>query len=167
MPNGENTEKYYSFHYILEDDNELGGNIAVELKGDGDSKSPFWKTGWSGIEGNRVLDKDRIRGVKFEFSVDRQGEIGSFIEGSIELRNLQARVEYNATEKDTSQCVVEPNLRLSTPDEYFRRVEYLGGRCCETCLANPTCNFALSDGKDCYMAETMEREHVRLVNSGK
>jgi hypothetical protein len=159
----ENLENFYSFHYILEDDQ---GTIVVELEGDDDSLSPFWNPGWSGIGGNQRLDKDNIRGVKFEIVIDYQGKQGSSMEGGIVLSNLQALEQYNSTEKDVSQCIVEPELRLVTPEQYFRRIEFLNfDRCCETCQANPTCNFALTDGRDCFIGEHVERKHVRLVNS--
>ncbi|KAL3910117.1 MAG: hypothetical protein SGILL_007816, partial [Bacillariaceae sp.] len=164
--NTHNYENYYSFHYILEDDHEQG-SIVVELEGGTDSLSPFWNPGWSGIEGNRKLDRDMIRGVNLQIVIDYNGEIGSFMEGSIELRNMRALESYNATETDLSQCIVEPELRFVTPEQFFRRIEFLGyHRCCETCQANPSCNIALHDGKDCYIGEYVEREHVRLVNSG-
>ncbi|KAG7339186.1 PAS domain containing protein [Nitzschia inconspicua] len=164
--NAEQLENYYSFHYILENRPNETGTIVVELQGDGNNLSPFWKTGWAGVEGNKLLDKDKIRGVKFEIVIDSQGDKGSFMNGSLELRNLQALEQYNGTEQDLSQCMIEPNLRLVISPEYFRRIEFLNlHRCCETCHANPYCNFALSDGKDCFLSEWMPSDHVRLVHS--
>ena len=74
------TEYYYSFHYILDDD--PGWNrICMPLKdGRGDPTLDEWggeafnRTGWSGISGNDKLDLDAIKGFSFEFSIGGAGE---------------------------------------------------------------------------------------------
>ncbi|GJQ63165.1 MAG: hypothetical protein SCALA702_22180 [Melioribacteraceae bacterium] len=87
-PNGANTfnandtELYYSFHYIL--DNEPGWqNIRMPMvRNDDWDGNGFNLTGWSGIPGNETLDLDKIRGYGFEFSVSGGGD-GDFVSGAI------------------------------------------------------------------------------------
>lgn len=101
--NEQNLEVYYSFHYILDadaaSDRALTGNasavkgfeweeLRIELRGDGNAKSPFWRTGWSGTVGNGVLDLDRIKGWRIELSIDSQGGIGSSSSGALVVDQL-------------------------------------------------------------------------------
>lgn len=67
-------EYYYSFHYVL--DNAPGwSEIAIPLiSGDYWGGEGFNLTGWAGITGNGELDKDKINGFSFEFSVSGAGE---------------------------------------------------------------------------------------------
>jgi hypothetical protein len=44
-------EVYYAFHYVL-DDAPGWRTISVPLQGDNQESSPFWRTGWLGVEGN-------------------------------------------------------------------------------------------------------------------
>ncbi len=87
------TEYYYSFHYVL--DNQPGWNrIAMPLL-DGRNEElmdewngeAFNRTGWAGIQGNDVLDLDKIRGFSFEFSISGAGE-GDFCTGTIILDHM-------------------------------------------------------------------------------
>jgi len=92
-PNGNNTynvldtEYYYSFHYIL--DNAPGWhNITFPLVNnyswDGNG---FNLTGWSGITGNAILDRDKIKGFSFELSINGGGE-GDHVSGQFILDNF-------------------------------------------------------------------------------
>ena len=83
-------EYYYSFQYVL--DNEPGWNridipIVNNYNWDG---MGFNLTGWSGINGNSVLDKDKIKGYSLEFSINGGGE-GDFVTGSVILDKLHLR----------------------------------------------------------------------------
>lgn len=60
--NGGDTEIYYSFHHVLDEESGMHGRIHVELKGDTDPSSSFWRSGWVGIVGNDKIDKDRVKG---------------------------------------------------------------------------------------------------------
>ena len=75
-------EYYYSFDYIL--DNEPGWNVVTTalVRGDSWGSSDFTYTGWSGDVGNEVLDKDKIKGFVFEFSVSGAGE-GDVVTGTV------------------------------------------------------------------------------------
>ncbi|MBO8130726.1 MAG: T9SS type A sorting domain-containing protein [Candidatus Marinimicrobia bacterium] len=93
-PNGNKTysvndcEYYYSFHYVL--DNEPGWNeIKIPLIASGEywSGEGFNLTGWAGIPGNGVLDKDKIKGFSIEFSMSGSGE-GDSAKGAIILDHL-------------------------------------------------------------------------------
>jgi len=88
-------EYYYSFNYIL--DNEPGWNqIKLPLVNNADWGSAgnggngFNLTGWSGIQGNQVLDKDKIKGYSLEFSVNGGGE-GDFVTGQVLLDKVHLR----------------------------------------------------------------------------
>lgn len=83
-------EYYYSFHYIL--DNEPGWNridIPIVNNYDWDGNG-FNLTGWSGITGNSVLEKDKIKGYSLEFSINGGGE-GDAVSGSIILDHMHLR----------------------------------------------------------------------------
>ncbi len=87
-PNGDTTytneeaEYYYSFHYVLDSDpgwNEI--KMPIEA-GDYWGGEGFNLTGWAGITGNSTLDKDKIKGWTFEFSISGAGD-RDFSEGQI------------------------------------------------------------------------------------
>lgn len=82
--NSNETELYYSFHYVL--DNEPGWqNIRMPMvRNDDWNGNGFNLTGWAGIPGNGVLDLDKIRGYGFEFSVSGSGS-GDIVTGQIAL----------------------------------------------------------------------------------
>ena len=83
-------EYYYSFHYVL--DSAPGWNEIVMPLKDGrlDPTLDEWnggafnRTGWSGIQGNDVLDLDKIKGFSFEFSISGAGE-GDYATGTFIL----------------------------------------------------------------------------------
>ncbi len=89
-PNGANTytsddtELYYSFHYIL--DNTPGWNqiIMPMVRNDSWDGGGFNLTGWAGIPGNGELNLDKIKGWGFEFSVSGGGD-GDHVAGSVIL----------------------------------------------------------------------------------
>ncbi len=101
--NGNNTydfgqmEYWYSFHYILDD--EPGWNkIALPLSDirEDPNGNGFERTGWYGIEGNDMLDLDKIKGFQFEFSINSsEGDVAM---GSILLDHMI----FTTTEGDTS-----------------------------------------------------------------
>lgn len=93
-PNGNETysvddvECYYSFFYVL--DNDPGWNkISLPMINDPNAWNgeAFNRTGWAGIEGNNELDKDKIKGYAFEFSISGSGE-GDNAEGTIILDHI-------------------------------------------------------------------------------
>ncbi len=73
FPDKSNYELYYSFHYIL--DSEPGWNeIKIELvSNDSWDGTGFNQTGWAGVSGNQVIDKDKIDVLNFEFSIGGSG----------------------------------------------------------------------------------------------
>mmetsp|Transcript_30352 Transcript_30352/g.36045 ORF Transcript_30352/g.36045 Transcript_30352/m.36045 type:complete len:453 (-) Transcript_30352:2434-3792(-) len=172
----QNLENYYSFNYIL-DDNSLdpwSGNIIVALEGDSDSSSPFWCPGWTGVVGYDVLDSSYIKGFRFELSVDSQGDVGSLVSGIIALKDLSATSKYNTSLSDPDKneinsplCVKEAGLHFNTYDDLssFRRVEFLGSKCCETCQADVDCIYAFSSQEDCWMTSYLHPDSVSLLDT--
>lgn len=70
-------EYWYSFHFIM--DSEPGWNqIKLSLTGDTEADQSgdgmFHITNWSGIQGNQILDLDKIKGFSFELSIGGTGE---------------------------------------------------------------------------------------------
>lgn len=95
-PNGYNVydvgevEYYYSFEYIL--DSEPGWHrwdIPLVNNANWDGLG-FNLTGWAGITGNSVLDKDKIKGFSLEFSINGGGE-GDYVTGQILFDKLHLR----------------------------------------------------------------------------
>jgi hypothetical protein len=86
-------EVFYSFHYVLDEDDSIDDNdwheLRVELRGDGRSAdSPFYRTGWSGIVGNDELDLQHLRGWMIELSIDSQSEMNATSSGSLLVDQL-------------------------------------------------------------------------------
>ena len=173
---GQNLENYYSFNYILDDDSldPWSGGITVALEGNSDSSSPFWRPGWTGVVGNDVLDSSYIKGFRFELSVDSQGDVGSLVSGIIALKDLSAISEYNtplnnSIDDGTSSpiCVKETELQFNTNDDLssFRRVEFLGSKCCETYQADVGCIYAFSSQEHCWMTSYIHPDSVSLLDT--
>lgn len=80
-------EYYYSFHYILDDEPGWHEIKIPLISGDYWSGEGFNLTGWAGIPGNGVLDKDKIKGFSFEFSMSGAGE-GDDAQGVVILDHL-------------------------------------------------------------------------------
>lgn len=83
-------ELWYSFNYILED--EPGWTkLEIPLEDVGsaafDGSNGFYRTGWSGIEGNNTLDLDMIKVIAFEISIDGTNTM-DIHNGSIIFDNL-------------------------------------------------------------------------------
>lgn len=84
------TEYYYSFEYILDDEpgwKRFDIPIVSNASWDGNG---FNLTGWSGIQGNQTLDKDKIKGYSLEFSINGGGE-DDFVTGKILIDYLHLR----------------------------------------------------------------------------
>ena len=160
-PASPNVENYYSFHFIL-DETIDEGSVAVELKGDSISGSPFWRTGWYGTIGNDVLDKATIKGYKIEISMDSQGDLGSLVSGIFDLSNMEVKQTFEPLVLDTSMCVVETNLRFLTSGKTkYQRIEFLNfEECCNACTKDPVCAFAFSDGRDCFKTDYIHHEDL-------
>ncbi len=92
-------ELYYSFEYILTQ--EPGWNeivLKMNLEDDTQGGGQYWndkgftQTGWAGITGNGILDKDKIKGWGIEFSIDgsNTGEVstGSIIFDDMALKQV-------------------------------------------------------------------------------
>ncbi len=114
-PNGYNTydfgetEYWYTFHYILDDD-AVWTKVAIPLAdvrvdpgGNG-----FELTGWYGITGNDMLDLDMIKGFQIEFDY-WGGPAGEVVTGSIILDELMLVTE--------DWTYVE-NLNFNNPQSY-------------------------------------------------
>ena len=178
---GQSLENYYSFHYILDggddddddDKHQAPGQIQVRpLRGEDNSSSPFWRTGWTGIVGNNVLDTAYVKGYRLELNVDSQGGVGSTVSGSVAFQGLVAETlggnddDDDDTTKDAT-CTREPGLFLNveSSSSHFKRLEFLGSKCCESCDKDPECLYALSDGKDCYVTSTVQVDAPGLLDT--
>lgn len=163
-------ERWYNFNYVL-DENQTTGEIQIPLEGSTDASSPFWFTGWAGGVGNMEFDKDHIKGFLFEFSVDSQGDLGSTVSGAVDLFDLSASktkdfLSLQGQEtSDEGILVEEHDLYFDTSSPRFRRREFLGNQCAETCASDPTCLYALSTGSDCYTASSLAAGDVTLANT--
>ena len=92
------TEFYYSFHYILDDEPGWNEIVIPLIKGTGNNMDGFNRTGWAGIEGNNELDPDKIKWFAFEFSIDAGagGGGGEIASGSILIDQLALKGSKNA-----------------------------------------------------------------------
>jgi hypothetical protein len=163
------SERWYSFHYILDENttNDGWGEIYLPLVGSLDPATPLWLTGWSGQTGNSIFDIANIKGFTLEINIDSQGEVNSTASGAFDLFNMSAlTVVYNETRVyiDSDTCVVEPDLYLMENSPLFQRKEFLGNKCCEICYEDETCLYALSTGRDCFIAAFIEADMVGLLN---
>ena len=168
----QNAEHYYSFFYVL--DEVANGTLTVELRGDMDSDSPFWRTGWNGMVGNNVLDPAHVKGFVLELSANSDGELQSTVSGRVVLDGLTATndspIDENTSEQGGNrpwQCAVEKGLILNASSPVFTRVEFVPtDECCNRCASDDECFYAFSDKKDCYIASYLEPTSFGLTNSG-
>lgn len=170
---GQNLENYYSFNNMLDNDSldPWSGRINVTLEGDGESSSPFWRPGWTGVVGNNVLDGAYIKGFRFELNMDSQGDIGSLVSGIVALKDLRAWSKYNVSLSDPSNdgpvCVEEDGVLFNTDDNFtkFRVIEFLGSKCCDICLDDVECIYAQSTGEHCYVTSYLHQHSIQLSNT--
>lgn len=162
-------EAYYSFHHILD---ETGGGIntiTIDLVGNGDSASPFWRTGWEGKVGNDVLDKSTIKGWNFEINIDSQGEIGSIAIGSVMVGNITANfareADFNSLESDS--YIVEPDLLLDMTSSAHKKIEFISTDTChELCHEDAECLYGQSSGgKNCFLYSSLSPDDILLKNT--
>ncbi|CAB9500762.1 activated protein kinase catalytic subunit alpha-1 [Seminavis robusta] len=161
-------ERYYNFNYVL-DENLAVGDIEIPLEGSADPSSPLWQTGWSGGVGNSQFDKSHIKGFTFELSMDSQGDLGSTASGAIDLFGLTTpRAASKMADNsilDFVRIVEEPGVTFSQISPRFRRQEFKHSECQETCASDPSCNYALANGQDCFTASTLEAGDVLVANT--
>ena len=165
-------ERWYSFNYILDDNltNDGRGDIYLPFNGSTSPQTPFWLTGWSGEIGNSKLDISHIKGFTLELNIDSQGDVESYVTGAFDMFDLSAvSVENNQVDEagsaSSGRCVAETDLYIYENAGFFQRKEFLGSKCCETCEADPTCLYALSTGRDCYIASYIERDNIGILNT--
>lgn len=116
------TEVYYSFHYIL--DQPPGWNrVSILLEdGSGNPAVDEWNgeafnlTGWAGIHGNQQLDKDKIKGYGFEFAIDNNGSPGDTAAGILLLDEMQLVKKYRLN---------GPSMFATVADEYKNMIVWL------------------------------------------
>ena len=168
-------EAYYSFHHVLDHEAGSGINtIHIDLEGNADSSSPFWRTGWDGQVGNDALDKSTLKGWAFEINVDSQGGLGSSVSGSLMVGNLTANFGEKpvfkelVSESAPIRFIAEPDLLLemsSSPKS--KKVEFVSREVCpEKCLEDTECLYAQSWGRDCYLYSRLGSDEVLLKNTG-
>lgn len=183
-------ETYYSFHHVLEEPTGSNSRIQIELDGDSDPSSPFWRSGWVGVVGNDKLDPDQIKGYVWQIVVDGEGEINDITKGTVVLSNLAASdIQRNATTDDLETCEI---LDLAHVDisASLRKISFQSGKCmrwyflvasltfctttirtqldcCAVCSADPSCLYVVESvlrHKDCYIA-TETAPLVRLART--
>jgi hypothetical protein len=108
------TEFYYSFHYGALEADPGWNTITIPLvDGRGNPDLDEWnggafnRTGWAGIEGNDQLDKDKIKGFAWEFSIAGAGE-DDYREGTIVFDKL-------ALKGPVSNPVISLTVRILVP----------------------------------------------------
>ena len=154
-----NNELHYSFVPIL--DEARRGHVSLPAISSVQAGQPFWLTGWSGILGNKALDLEYIKGFSLELVLDSQLERGHLVSGKVSFSNVAAARVLEIDEIAAhASCVEEPLLSLYTDTQPFRRVEFVGNRCCEICANDPTCIYGHSNGRDCFIASELEPHHV-------
>jgi hypothetical protein len=154
-------ERWYSFHSIM--DMEGPGRLTLPLEGSTKATSAFWYTGWSGISGNLVFDPAHIKGFTIEVVLDSGLEVGTSLSGSVSFYNMTAVVLPEGWE---GSCVgvVEENLYFHEwAGQQFTRIEFLSAQCCEICDQDPECLYALSNGRDCFVASYVDPNYVGLL----
>jgi hypothetical protein len=109
-----------------------------------------------------------LKGFRLEIGVDAQGLVGSSVSGLVSLGNLAA-VPFPKDEAPTTDsgaaCSIEPGLLLDETSNVFRRVEFLGSKCCEACDSDPSCLYALSSQEHCFMASFLAPDSVGLLTT--
>ncbi len=129
--NTNNMEFYYSFEYgILDLETPGWHKYTLPLLADPNfwSGEGFNRTGWAGIIGNDFLDKDKIKGFGFEFSISGGGErdasTGIIIFDQIELTGVasQSIVFFNGMSVPANVTLTDPwggNTFTVTDEEAF------------------------------------------------
>jgi hypothetical protein len=175
------SEKHYSFHSILDDDSSQQALLFIPLESSTEPGKSFWLTGWSGITGNSKLDPTHIKGYTFEFVLDSQLDFGETASGSVSLSHLSAvyspRDEgpLNCTVDDSGVCisplyeglsVAEPLLTIDVFSTTLRRIEFVGNRCRDVCERDPSCIYATTNGRDCFVGASLDAADIQLKATG-
>ncbi len=115
--NPNSMEFYYSFHYsVIDDSSSQWQKISIPLEADPN----FWggegfnRTGWAGIPGNDELNKDKIKGFTFEFSINGAGE-GDFASGKIIFDQLELSGLAGKSMVYFNGAAIPANVNLSDP----------------------------------------------------
>ncbi|CAB9530525.1 expressed unknown protein [Seminavis robusta] len=161
----EDWEWWYSFHYVLDEVADAFGEIHMPLRGGTNSSAPFWLTGWSGGIGNRQFDKEYIKGFNIEISMDSQGELGSTVNGSIDLYNLTAYHQDQSTAQQQQQMAVRETDISFHYTSQFQKKEFQSSQCEATCAADPDCRYGFFMGAQCYMASYLEATDIGIPNT--
>jgi hypothetical protein len=144
---GQSLENYYSFHQIL--DTAGMTHVKVSLRGDDDSTSPFWRTGWTGRPGNRVLNKDVLKGFRLETNIDGSMGIGSFANVSTAYTGMKATgTQANISSASGSFSFVKESEIFFHLDDVQDKKGRRGFSfvqtpedCAHECYQNPPCVF--------------------------
>jgi len=160
-------ERWYSFHYVLDDNitNDGYGEIYMPLVGSTEPDTPLWLTGWNGDLGNSQLDIAYIKGFTLEFNIDSQGDMNSTVSGALDMFDMSALSVVRNETVDLSMCIVETGLYLKEMSPLFERKEFVGDKCCEVCQEDETCLYALTTGRDCYIASYVNAGMVGIINT--
>lgn len=97
--------------------------------------------------------------------------MNSSVSGAIDVFDMSAVSVMHGPDNGThtsdsiGRCVFEPDLYIYENADFFQRKEFLGSKCCETCEADQNCLYAISTGRDCYIASHVEAESVGILNT--
>ena len=120
--------------------------------------------------GNDKLDSSRIKGFTIELNMDSQGDVGSLVQGSLEVFNVAAVVPNSDAADDSSfsvadgVCIEERGVDIDETNPQFRRLEFLEFQCCELCEADEHCMYAMANDGDCFLASHLQPESISLIN---
>jgi len=93
-----NCEYWYSFHKVLDASpgwNEIMIGLTGIMGSDQDISDKFQMTNWAGIAGNQTLDRDKIKGFTFEWSISGSGA-GDCSKGTFVLDNMTLKGPFAA-----------------------------------------------------------------------
>ena len=107
-----NNEHYYSFHQLLDKAQET--TVVTTLRGDDQTTSPFVRTGWVGTLGNNVLDKEFIKGLTLEISMNNKGSIGSVASGHVIMGDFVAGMASRLTANEAISEEIDATFSVAS-----------------------------------------------------
>ena len=167
---GKNHEVYYSFQHVLDikPDHEDLDSFLVPLVGDNQPSSPFFRPGWSGMEGNNVLDADMVKAISFEINI-RAGDIGKTVTGGLLLDSIVATVGGENVAAAASM-IQDDNIDFYPRGDSFQLVQFKGGVCDQVCEADESCQYAFRgviEQQNCWIASSLNTDNIQLASSGE
>ena len=144
-------ERFYSFHYILDETTTDKQTIVLPLVGNTGDEAPFWFSGWSGAAADKVMDTSKIHTFTWELSVDGDLGMNEIVTGAIDISNFRA--VFDSVTDMSESCTSEVELTMT--GEGWTYLDSLIGAidCCAICEDDPNCQFSVqSVRRECGFA---------------